>query len=213
VEQAVTAGHEIASHSTSHRHLTRLAPAERAYEIAESRRILSSTLGVPVTGFRAPGLRVNHACLAAVRDAGYDYDSSVLAGARRPGDGPYAPLPGQALVELPIPATSRLGLPFHPSYSLVVGDWYFRRSLHAFGRRDSPFILLFHLTDFAEPLEPTRARSWQQRLFTLSHLAASRKRARCAAALDLVKQRYRLATTADLTSYASQPDARGRRTS
>jgi peptidoglycan/xylan/chitin deacetylase (PgdA/CDA1 family) len=193
LRDAVNAGHEIASHSLSHDTLTALDGAGKRREIAESRRSLAAELDTEVRGFRAPGFRIDRECLELVSDAGYTYDSSMLA-----SSGPHRPLPGRPVYELPVPAAGPFAFPFHPSYSLVLGHWYFRAGLKDFRRRPSPLVLLFHLTDFAEPLPSARLRSWRQRLFTLSHLSAAHKRARCSAMLDLVGRYFSLASTSQL---------------
>jgi peptidoglycan/xylan/chitin deacetylase (PgdA/CDA1 family) len=190
---AASAGHEIASHSLSHRTLTALTGTGKRREIVESRRRLASELGTEVRGFRAPRFRIDRECLELVSEAGYTYDSSLLA-----SSGPHRPLPGTPLYELPVPAAGPFAFPFHPSYSLVLGQWYFRAGLTDFRRRRSPMVLLFHLTDFAEPLPHGRMRGWRQRLYTLSHLSAAYKRARCSSMLDLVRRHFTIASTAQL---------------
>ena len=204
LEGVVDAGHEIASHSVTHRRLTGLDRETKRHEIAESRRRLASALRVAVRGFRAPGFGIDHECLELIQEAGYEYDSSMWdvrhANGRLPG--PFQPLPGEPLVEMPVPAAGPFGWPFHPSYSLAVGDWYFRAGLRAFRRRQTPMVLLFHLTDFSDPLPRAHARGFPQRLFTLSTLSAEGKRARCRAMLDLVRRHFVLATTSDLLEAA-----------
>jgi peptidoglycan/xylan/chitin deacetylase (PgdA/CDA1 family) len=192
LRDAVSAGHEIASHSLSHGRLTGLDAAGKRREIAESRACLSSELGTEVRGFRAPGFRIDRECLEIVNDAGYAYDSSMVASK------PYRPIPGQPLYELPVP--SAFSFPFHPSYSLVLGQWWFRAGLTDYRRRRSPLVLLFHLTDFADPLPRAWTRGLQQRFFTLSYLSAEHKRERCSAILDLVRRHFTIASTSQLLS-------------
>jgi peptidoglycan/xylan/chitin deacetylase (PgdA/CDA1 family) len=198
VRSAADNGHEIASHSLTHRRLTRLSRAEQRAEISESRCRLAADLGTPVRGFRAPGFHVDERCLELIAEAGYDYDSSTLLPRRR-----WQPLAAaRPIVELPVPTFRRVGLPFHPSYALAVGDWYFNAGVRAFAQTDAPFVLLFHLTDFAEPLPHAEAPTFSQRLFTLSHLGADRKRARSAAMLALVRSRFTITTTTSLIETA-----------
>src|SRR4029453_9178883 len=59
LREAVSHGHEIASHTTTHRDLRRLGPKDQRKEICESRDILEQSLGVPVLGFRAPGFSMD----------------------------------------------------------------------------------------------------------------------------------------------------------
>ena len=61
LEEAVAAGHEIASHSVTHRKLAPLSGDEKRREVFESRAMLADTLGVEVAGFRAPFFSVDRA--------------------------------------------------------------------------------------------------------------------------------------------------------
>lgn len=204
LREAARQGHEFASHSLTHRRLDRLAPETLRREVAESRALIGEALGVEIHGFRAPAFSVNRRVLECVADAGYRYDSSVFptrrfakrTGLSRPARGAYRPLPGRSLLELPMPSPGPLPLPFHPSYSLVLGTWYFRAGLRVTGAAAGPFVVLFHLTDFADPLAGDRTNGWRGRLFTLSHLTAAAKRQRCAEMLDRLRARYSIVTTA-----------------
>jgi peptidoglycan/xylan/chitin deacetylase (PgdA/CDA1 family) len=198
LQAAVAAGHEIGSHSVTHGRLTNMDLAAKRREIRESRDMLQSALGVEVLGFRAPGFHSDAQCLELINDAGYAYDSSELAGHGNGAGTPYRPLRDQALVELPVPAITPFSLPFHPSYSLVVGQWIFNAGLARHRRGGAPFVLLFHLTDFAEPLHETRRPHWQQTLYTLSHLSMAHKRERCAAMLKSVQDEFEVGPTARL---------------
>jgi peptidoglycan/xylan/chitin deacetylase (PgdA/CDA1 family) len=195
VAEAIRRGHRIASHTLTHRWLPALPPEEQRREIVESRARLSDTFGVPVDGFRAPGFGTTAAILDLVAEAGYRYDSSRFAGdgAR---SGPHW-LRGD-LAELPLPRRRPLPLPFHPSYSLVLGSWHFRLGLAAHRRTGAPLVLLFHLTDLADPLEPDYLSGLRTRIFTLSHLSAEAKRTRCGAMLGHVARTYRWAQTDEL---------------
>jgi peptidoglycan/xylan/chitin deacetylase (PgdA/CDA1 family) len=204
LRRAVEQGHEIASHSRTHRRLTALARDEKRREIAGSREALRSALGVEVDGFRAPGFRIDRECLELVAEAGYAYDSSLLAGRSSRRALPHRPCAGRTLVELPLPTRAPFRLPFHPSYALVLGDGYFTRGVDGWRARALPFVLLFHLTDFAAPLPRARLGGWRRRLFTLSHLSAADKRARCRAMLRRVSERFEIVPTARLLASAAR---------
>jgi hypothetical protein len=78
-QEAQRRGHEIASHSMSHPIPFASLPAgDLTRELCDSRRRLEDSVGHPVLGFRAPGWDVGRATLAAIADAGYRYDASVL---------------------------------------------------------------------------------------------------------------------------------------
>lgn len=195
VREAVRRGHRIASHTLTHRWLPTLSADEQRREIGESRTRLSDALGVAVEGFRAPGFRVSDAVFAQVADAGYRWDSSQFAPSRA-APGPRM-LPS-GLTELPLPRYRPLPAPFHPSYSLILGTWYFRAGLSAHRRTGAPLVLLLHLTDLADPLPPDYLSGWKSRIFTLSHLSAAAKRARCRTMLAEVAGAYRWAETDEL---------------
>ena len=177
IEAAVAQGHEIASHSLTHRYLTRIDSASKRLEIEESRRLLETELGVPVRGFRAPGYRIDHESLEILADCGYEYDSSAFptekyaTSLRTTVDtlrAPHHPLPGLPLVEWSMPDHRPFPLPFNPSYSLLLGGWLFRSGVERFRRSGRPLALLFHLIDLADPLARERQRGLSSKIFTLS---------------------------------------------
>jgi len=225
LEEAVRRGHQVGSHTTTHRRLTALSADERRREIAGSRERLMAELGTAVDGFRAPGFFTDAAVMAQVAEAGYRYDSSLFAGQAFGGDrAVIAPAPsplatgapagragnagagraaggiadrmsGAGLFEVPLPAYRPLPLPFHPSYSLVLGTWYFGMGLRRVHDAGGPFVLLLHLTDLADPLNADYLIGWKSRIFTLSHLSTETKRRRCGAMLAAVGERYAWTTT------------------
>jgi hypothetical protein len=80
LRSAAASGHEIASHSSTHRYeLSRRSADFMKAETAGSRHALEDATGSAVTGFRGPGYNLSDGLLAALKDAGYEYDSSVLA--------------------------------------------------------------------------------------------------------------------------------------
>lgn len=210
IEEAVGRGHEVASHTRTHAHLTSLDDALLRMEVATSRERLEAELRVPVDGFRAPGFLTDARVLTAVADAGYRYDSSLFAGARSPSSGarlpraPHAPLPGRELLELPLPTYRPLPLPWHPSYSLVLGEWYFRTGL-AMARRTQLLVVLLHLTDFSDPLPVSIARGPLRRLYTLSHRSAAAKRRACVRMLERVGREREITVTADALALDGAP--------
>ena len=213
IKEAVQQGHEIGSHTISHRPLSSLSGRDKAREIFESRDRIGTALGAPVSGFRAPAFDLDREVVNLVGEAGYRYDSSLfpnVASARRIGvervsGWPHRLLPGSDLMELPLPAFAPLPVPWHPCYSLVLGSWYFRIGLERNARGASPVVLLFHLTDFADPLPNAEVPEWRARFFTLSFLSAGEKRRRCEAMLAEVGRRYQFSTTEQLLATESIP--------
>jgi hypothetical protein len=204
--EAIRRGHEIASHSLTHRKLTALTRDEKRREIYESRERLKRELGVEALGFRAPGFALDRESFELIDEAGYTYDSSLFSMksfARRIGvdqlsAAPSRPAPDRRLVELPLPAYRPLPFSFHPCYSLTLGMWYFRLGLRQFQRFRAPFTLLFHLTDFADPLSEERLPNLMARIYTLSQLDVRTKLQCCGQMLELVRREYQLVATSQL---------------
>lgn len=73
VRAIAAAGHEVGSHSSTHIRLGGATAAQRATEIADSRRALAEVLGGEVAGFCFPYGSFDEAAVQAVVDAGYDY--------------------------------------------------------------------------------------------------------------------------------------------
>jgi peptidoglycan/xylan/chitin deacetylase (PgdA/CDA1 family) len=219
LEAIVQRGHEVGSHSVTHCRLTSLSPAERHREIYHSRAKLEDALGIPVRGFRAPALDLDGSIIELVAGAGYDYDSSLFGGhpssqrklGRAVPTGPFTIEPRSGLVELPLPRPSGFPTPFHPSYSLLFGTWYFRAGLTKSRATVPTFVLLFHLTDFAAPLEGAYLGPLGSRLFTLSHLKASTKVARCAEMLAAVRDAYAIVPTTSLLESGGRVSTTGPR--
>ena len=207
VQEAVHRGHEIASHSLTHANLWSLNHEQKRREISESRDKLEKLLGIPVCGFRAPGYRIDHSCIALLEDYGYAYDTSVLPDqtSARHLQVPVSRLTrpqrgflGTTLVEMPLPSYRPLPFPFNPSYALLLGMKYFYLGLHRFAKRQTPLVLLFHLIDFADPVPSAWLPGLKARIFTLSNMSGAQKRESCQRMLDAVRQRYRLLSTAAL---------------
>jgi len=212
LRQAVYQGHEIASHSLTHPKIAEIGLDEKRVEIAESREKLEMVLETAVTGFRAPGFQVDRDCLELLDEYGYRYDSSVFPTSQFakcvktsiPKEGPHRPLDDRSIIELPLPKYRPAPFPFHASYSLILGNGYFERGLERFRRTRLPLVLLFHLTDFSEPLPRERLRGIRSKLYTLSHLSAEIKMARCEAMLDRVREHYQIIKTNCLVDHQSQ---------
>jgi peptidoglycan/xylan/chitin deacetylase (PgdA/CDA1 family) len=204
---AARQGHEIASHTMTHRPLTRLSPDERLAELRDSRDAIEQAVGKPVTGFRAPGFLVDRITLALAGEAGYRYDSSAFHGSRAPhgalalGDDVIGFEREVRLRELAMPRYDGMPWPFHPSYSQLLGTRYFSAGLHRALRSTShPFVFLIHLTDLADPLPAADLQGWASRVYTLSVLSVRTKERRLARMLDMVAARCSLVATNSLLS-------------
>lgn len=194
LQEAVRRGHEIASHTMTHRRLTSLGADEQRRELFESRERIGAALGVEADGFRAPGFHIDRKALETIAEAGYRYDSSLFPNEGVPAS-PHRPLAGKSLVELSMPGCAPLPFPFHPCFSLVLGMTYYGLALRRFRAREVPLVFLFHLTDFADSLPASRLKGWGSRFYTLSYLSGAHKRNRCLRMLNAVRQSFHIVTT------------------
>jgi peptidoglycan/xylan/chitin deacetylase (PgdA/CDA1 family) len=206
LQEAVNQGHEIASHSLTHPFFYHLKYDEKQAQINESKEKIETLLGISVKGFRAPNYQVDRDCLELLADYGYKYDSSVFPTrnwAKRLEtpeleQAPNRPLHNCSIIEFPLPHYRPAPFPFHPSYSLLLGKSYFKWGMTRYRKTGHPLIFLFHLTDFSVPLPADRLRGLSSKIYTLSHLSAETKTARCQLMFDQVKEAYQLTETSSL---------------
>lgn len=162
IERIAEAGHEIASHTHTHRLLTELTQPERHRELQESREILTSVSGQPVTGFRAPAFDIPETHFEELKAAGYAYDSSIAPCRAIPGwyggedtaDQPTTASeirPG-ATSEFPVVPVSvmpGLRLPLTGAWTRLLGRRYLEMGLRWLDRRGITPVLYFHPWEFA----------------------------------------------------------------
>ena len=84
VHDWLDAGHQIGSHSMTHRHLGRLSPAEAREEIAASKKALEDRFGLPIRHFCYPYGYWNPALRDLVAEAGYQTACSLIFGVNTP---------------------------------------------------------------------------------------------------------------------------------
>ncbi|MGQ0767063.1 MAG: polysaccharide deacetylase family protein [Gemmatimonadota bacterium] len=209
LETASSAGHELASHTVTHRHLPNLTSRDKREEIFTSKAMLEDAFGRQVHGFRAPGYQIDRESIELLDEAGYDYDSSAFPTklhARRLGlpveslTAPGRPLAGRNLVEWPMPDHRPSPLPFNPSYAIIGGNWYFRWGLARYRKRGVPLALLYHLVDASAPLPAERLNRLLARLWTISTHSQRSKARRVREMLEHALANYQLTTTMRLIS-------------
>jgi hypothetical protein len=179
--KVVNKGHRVASHSYSHVDLNNEG-VNLKQEIIYSKDALERNLGVPVMGFRAPGYSINKSALTLLEDNGYQYDSSVFpkrSFSRKIDFNiskyPFRVGPNKKLIELPLPGSLPFLLPWHPSYSILLGKWYFDINFLTKGIKANPCVLLFHLIDFSDPLPNDLIFGMMDRILSGSLVTINRK--------------------------------------
>jgi hypothetical protein len=204
LQEAVRRGHEIASHTISHAYLPELDTKGKRTEIGESRSMLEDGLGVRVSGFRAPGYRIDRESIELLAECGYKYDASAFPTPETARlmktsvsslRAIHRPMSDTDFLSWPMPDYHPLPFPFNPSYSLLLGHWYFKWGVGRFRRTGQPLALLFHLVDASDPLPHDRLQGARSRVFTLSFLGAQHKLERCRMMLRHVRDNYVMTTT------------------
>lgn len=185
IRRIVDQGHEIASHGWDHARVFTMHPQQFRVDLARARAVIEDAAGVAVTGYRAPSFSIDprtpwaHAVLA---EAGYAYSSSVAPILHDHYGWPEAPrfafrpLPGEALVELPV-TTVRIG-----KRTLAAGGGGFFRLLpYAFSRwairrvnraEQRPAIFYFHPWEIDPDQPRVRKASLRSRIRHYSKLSA-----------------------------------------
>ena len=157
VRRIADAGHEVGSHSHSHRLLTGLSTAARREEYEQSRELLRELTGQPVRGFRAPAFDVPPGHFEGLERAGYAYDSSVVASRAIPGwyGGEYdleVPAPASevdpgapaGVTEVPASVMPGLRLPLTGTWLRFFGPRYTVMGMRLLARRGVAPVLYVH---------------------------------------------------------------------
>jgi len=78
VRRISEAGHEIASHGYDHELIHESDPASFRIDVERSKSLLEDISNQEVRGYRAPSFSLTDWALPILRDAGYEYDSSLF---------------------------------------------------------------------------------------------------------------------------------------
>jgi len=184
VKEISDEGHEIASHTRSHRHLSELSEQERTAELTDSKELLEDASDTEVTGFRAPSFDLPRGAFSPLADAGYEYDSSIVPSRSIPGwyGGEHtvqAPCSARlvdetapsAMMELPVAVMPGLRLPLTGTWIRFFGVNYTLLGMRLLARRGVAPILYIHPWELVElprlPGVPSRVYwrtgSWMRR--------------------------------------------------
>ena len=178
-QQAVQAGHELASHSHTHVlsfHL--LTRQQKQDEIERSKKTIEDLTGAAVEGFRAPGYNIDAELLDVLVESGYKYDSSLYPGwfvplsklavsllnrnfktfntssihwtYRRVKNTPFVwELPAGRLLEIPLPTTS-FKMPFYGTFHLNVPRVFYKSELSWLSRHSEVVTYELHPVEGAD---------------------------------------------------------------
>jgi peptidoglycan/xylan/chitin deacetylase (PgdA/CDA1 family) len=163
VERIADAGHEIASHTRSHRLLTELDRSERLGELRDSRDTLRNVSGQDVTGFRAPAFDIPDSHFQELTETGYGYDSSIVPCRAIPGwyGGEYRIDTPTVASEfntetnnerpvVPVSVAPWLRLPLSGAWTRLLGRKYLLFGIRWLNRQGITPVLYFHPWEFAE---------------------------------------------------------------
>ncbi len=162
-------GHEIASHSLSHKKLNDISYKEIKKEINDSKKILEENLDIEIKGFRSPLLKHERRVFEEVEKAGYVYDSSMLPSIKIPGwyggdDVSISPFKiSNNLIEFPLSINPFLKLPISGFFIRLFGRKYLFwsiRQLHDKGIIPIIYVHPFELRSFGNK------NNWRQKLRT-----------------------------------------------
>ncbi|HVB55749.1 MAG TPA: XrtA system polysaccharide deacetylase [Candidatus Acidoferrales bacterium] len=157
LREAARRGHEIASHSYSHRLVYQMSPQDFYDDAVRSKKTLEDIGGRAVLGYRASGFSVTEKTpwfFDKLVEAGYRYDSSVFPAPRGHGgmqDGCLSPYRVDSslgrLIEFPVSVERILGRPvcfFGGGYLRVFPYWIIRNMTNQVLRRGRPVIFYVH---------------------------------------------------------------------
>lgn len=156
-------GHEIASHTHTHRQLPRMNAEERLDELAKSRDILSGITNKEIRGFRAPAFNITDTHFNELEKTGYSYDSSIVPSRNIPGwyGGDHKILAPKStdnffdgspssLLELPVGVMPYLRLPLTGAWIRFFGVWYTLYGMELLNRRGIAPVLYVHPWELVE---------------------------------------------------------------
>ena len=130
-------GHEIASHgySKSHPDLRKMSASDVQEEVVPAKEILEDIINEEIAGYRAPAFAMDKNVMSVVRDAGFEYDSSLVPSRRIPGfygnpDAPKHPFEAtkwydvDGISEFPVSVAPFVGLPVSGAWMRLLGRRY-----------------------------------------------------------------------------------------
>lgn len=177
VKEVARRGHEIASHSYTHRLISSMTRAEFKEEMLRSMGQLESLTGKAVRGFRAPEFSVGnlrHWCFEVLAEVGIEYDSSVfplpkarygIAGA--PSEPFDIDTPAGRIREFPLATWRSFGVTLPVAggtYYRLLPTILLRRAMRQLDGSGRTIVLYFHPYEFYDGWLWLSSLSWRQRL-------------------------------------------------
>ena len=115
IERVAGAGHEIAHHGYHHFFPARISPSEQRDELERGIEAIRRCVGAAPVGYRAPAWQMTTTTFELLCEAGFLYDSSMMA-----DDRPYVERVGdRSLLEIPV----HWGLDDFPHFGSVEGHF------------------------------------------------------------------------------------------
>jgi polysaccharide deacetylase family protein (PEP-CTERM system associated) len=157
VRKCQQAGHEIASHGYAHVLAHKVGPDAFRQDISKAKAILEDITSEPIRGFRAPGFGIIDKTLWAfetIKEAGYQYDSSVFPAQHGHGGMPNSPLglyiidtQNGPLIEVSTSAIEILGHRlslFGGGYLRISPKWVIRWGIDRLYASGQPLVVYLH---------------------------------------------------------------------
>lgn len=203
--QILDGGHSIGSHSYSHPNLHTVNPKDLQNEIVNSKKIIEDVLGIEVSGFRAPGYTMNTKVLELLEKTDYKYDSSIFPNlyfAKSIGIPRVSPYPfmigkNGELYEFPLPKYFMGFLPWHASYSMILGYPYYLFNHHIHRLKTNYFLCLYHLIDFSDPVPEKYLKNIKEKILSGSMFNWPRKKRICNKIISTICSYYKVMKTED----------------
>lgn len=162
-------GHEIASHGTSHTHISKQSREEFLKDISDAKSLLEDISGQNILGYRAPSFSIsvdNDWAHDSILEAGYVYSSSIYPVKHDFYGAPFSTIEpfylGNGLLEIPVSVAQIKGknLP-------IAGGGYFRlmpyfvfKQLLKWLQQDNHYMFYTHPWEF-DPAQPRIKSNWK----------------------------------------------------
>jgi polysaccharide deacetylase family protein (PEP-CTERM system associated) len=179
-------GHEIASHSYSHKRLHALGKEKFEDDLRKSTNILESIVKEKIIGFRAPSYSLDHDTIWALdvlENSGYKYDSSVFP-LRFGKKSLYGVLTKESedenrkIIEFPLSAVKFAGVKIPVAggaYLRLFPAWFLKLAIKKINKEKRPAIIYLHPWETYEKT-PRIKLPYPHKLITYYGIESSRKK-------------------------------------